>query len=760
MYSFRPKNPINKLTVLSIGAAVLTGILILRLFYLQVIMGDHYRDIAAKEHYGYTELPARRGEIVIKDYHSNEEFLLATNITLETMYADPAIITAPQQIVETITPLIYNKSKERAKDDFRISEAAKRLPAEITEEEKQTILKAKTDDELYAEFKGNFLEKISQKKRPQIILADNLTSDEINKINSFKLNGIEVKIDTLYAYPPRITSTQAAAEHLAPIIKIPTKKLEQILQGKNRYVVIAEKLDPDVSQKIHELFNKDKKTYAGIGMKEEYLRYYPENTLGANIVGFVDGQGFGQYGIEGTFNTELSGKKGTFQAQKDSMGRQVIMGESVIEPAIDGQDVVLTIDRSIQQFLEKTMAADTREYNADSGQAIVMDPKTGNVLAMVNYPTFNPNEFTAIYQKVYISFTPEEIAQLVPTKSEGLYMFYRNKDTHDFYYVFEEKVLDENGIAKTEYYRYENYVGPEAYQNKIVSLPYEPGSTFKPIIMSIAIDDGDLTPNSTFNDYGPIGVDWNKHTGKYDYFIHNSLDRYYGPGTTMIKVLQESLNTGMTFVAKTIGPALMYNYLLKYGFTERTDIEFSNEAKGQLSYYEKWTESELATRSFGQGLTVTLLQLANAYCTIANGGILMKPHVVAEIRDEKGKITKSEPYQIRRVISEETSAKLRAMLAATVESGVAVNAKLPTHFVAGKTGTSQTYKNGVALTGAGTTIGSFCGFGPVDDPKFVICVKFDRPRSTVWGDPTAAKTSSKITSFLYNYYNIPPDKKQ
>jgi len=139
MYSFRPKNPVNKLTVLSIGATLLAAILILRLFYLQVIMGDYYRDVAAKEHYGYTELPARRGEIIIKDYHSGEEFLMATNITLETLYADPAIITAPQQIVESITPLIYNKAKERENDNFRISEAAKRLPAEITEEENSQI---------------------------------------------------------------------------------------------------------------------------------------------------------------------------------------------------------------------------------------------------------------------------------------------------------------------------------------------------------------------------------------------------------------------------------------------------------------------------------------------------------------------------------------------------------------------------------------------------------------------------------------------
>lgn len=756
MYSFRPKDPINRIALLVIGAGLFAAVLIIRLFYLQVIMGDYFRTVAAKEHYGYTELPARRGEIIIKDYHSNEEFLIATNITLETLYADPTIIEHPQNIVDTLTPLVFDLKKARAEDDFRIAEAMKRLPPDIKPEDKEKLLKPKTDDELLMDFKQNFLQRISEKKRPEIVLTSSLTQNKINEINSFKLTGVEVKGDTLYAYPPLITSPAGAASYLAPILETPTAKLEQVLTGKNRYVVIAEKLNPDISEKIQKIFDKDKRDgiFYGMGLKEEYLRYYPENTLAANIIGFVDKEGMGQYGIEGSFNTELQGKKGVFQTQKDSVGRQVIVGDSVIEPAEDGDNIILTIDRSIQQQLERIMALDTQEYRADSGQAIVMNPKTGYVLAMVNYPTFNPNSYADIYKRVYINFKPEEILKLVPTKNEGVYIFYINRDTYDFYYVFEEK----NPQGQTEYYRYENFVGPEAYQNKIVSLPYEPGSAFKPIVMSMAIDDGDLKPFSTYNDYGPVPVDWNHVTGKYDYYIHNSLDRYYGANTTMVQVLQQSLNTGMTYVAKTIGPALMYNYLMKYGLSERTDIEFANEASGKIAYYENWTESELATHAFGQGLTTTLLQMANAYSAIANGGVLIQPHIIAEIRHHDGTVTKNDPYQIRRVISEDTATKLHSMLAATVETGVAANAKLPDHYVAGKTGTSQTYKHGIPLVGAGTTIGSFCGFGPVDDPKFVVCIKFDHPRSTVWGDPTAAKTSAKITSFLFNYYNIPPDK--
>lgn len=755
MQTFRPKTPVNKITFLFIGAALLTAILIVRLFYLQVIMHEEFKATAAREHYGYVELPARRGEIIITDYHSNEEFLLATNITLELLYADPTLVEYPQKIAEAISPLIFSPEEAREEDNNRIAEAAKKLPPELTEEEIEEILKEKTDEELAEEFKQDLFTKISAKKRPEILLVTELDQETINEINAFKISGIEVKGDNLYAYPPQITNTSGAAEYLAPIIEMPAKQLQNLLVGNNRYVILAKKLDPDIATQIHDLIAQDEEgVFNGLGFQEEYFRYYPENTLASNITGYVNNEGIGQYGIESSLNTELQGQKGVFQTQKDSIGRQVIIGESVIEPAIDGDDIVLTIDRSIQLQVEKLLEYYTNDFRADSGQVIVIDPKTGYLTAIANYPSFNPNNYSEVYKKIYINLTPEDIAKLVPSDTEGLYYFYRNKDTHDFYYVFEETTNE----GKTEYYRYENYVGPAAYQNKVVSLPYEPGSVFKSIVMAIAIDDEDLKPTSTFNDSGPIGVDWNRHTGAFDYFIHNSEDDYYGPGTTMTKVLEKSLNTGMTFVAKTIGPALMYNYLTKFGFSERTDIEFANEAEGYMEYYDLWTESELATHAFGQGLTVTLLQLANAYGALANGGVLMQPRIVKEVRQDDGPVSINDPHEIRRVISEDTSSKITAMLVSAVENGVAINASTPSHYVAGKTGTSQTYKHGKPLKGAGTTITSFCGYGPINNPKFVVCIKFDHPRSSEWGAQTAAVAFSSIADYLFDYYNIPPDK--
>lgn len=719
-------------------------------------MNDYFATKAAKEHYGYVELPARRGEIKIRDFHSGEEFLLATNTTLELLYADPTLVKSPDSATELLAPLIYNPQKARDEDNKRIEEAAKRLPADIKEEEKEKLLKPLTDEELLTNFKKDLLTKISAKKRPEITLEENLEQKQIDEVNAFRLDGIEVKGTTLYAYPPKILNTAAAAEHLAPIIAMPTKQLEKILKGENRYTVISRKLDPEISNKIHDLMKKDKEEkLSGIGLQEEYFRYYPENNLASTAIGFVDNEGNGQYGIESAFNTELQGKKGVFQTQKDSIGRQVISGDSVIEPAIDGDDVVLSIDRSIQLQLEKTIAADYKTFQADDAAAIVIDPKTGFIIALASAPNFNPNSYGDVYKKVFVSLTPEEISQLVPTKNSDTFMFYRNKDTYDFYYIFEQT----NEQGQKEYYRYENFVGPEAYQNKAVALPYEPGSVFKPLIMAMALDDNDVKPNSTFNDSGPIGVDWNRHKNDFDYYIHNSTSNYFGPGTTMTKVLEQSLNTGMTYVAKTIGAALMYNYIEKFGFGQRTDIEFANESPGKIAYYDLWTESELATHAFGQGLTVNLIQLANAYSALANGGILMQPHIVKEIIHKDGSKEPTEPREIRRVISEETSKKITAMLTSVVENGQGKNGMVKNHFVTGKSGTAQTYKHGEPLTGRGTTVVTFCGYGPIDDPKFVVCIKMSHPRTSLWCADTVAYTFSKIATYLFDYYNIPPDKK-
>ncbi|MBI2634475.1 penicillin-binding protein 2 [Candidatus Peregrinibacteria bacterium] len=748
------KDIFNKINIFLVGSTLITLIIIGRLFHLQIISHARYQQIATSSQYGFIELPAQRGDIIIRDQHSREEFPLATNTTLNLLFADPTIVKDPLAIADKLTPLIFSIEEERASDNERIEKTSRKLAPDLTEEEKNAILKPLTDDELKEKFRQDFITKISQKQRPEVILAIDFTSEKIEQVKNAGVPGVEVKDNDIYAYPSRISGIGNAAQILAPIIEIPVKKLEKILKGENRYVILKRKLEPSLSKKVEKIFSENKKMFEGIGMKEEYFRFYPESTLAANIIGYVNHENIGQYGIESSFNTRLQGITGKLQTKKDSVGRQITVGESQLQAAVDGDDIVLTIDRSIQSQMDKILEEAAKHYQADSGQAIIINPQTGAILAMSHYPSFDPNRYGDVFKKVEVKLTTEEIKNLYPTKDNGIYYFYTNEVTLDYYLIFEQK--DENGIIR--YFRYENFRGPEVYHNKIVSWPYEPGSVFKPVVMSMAIDDGDVTPNTTFNDSGPIGVDWNIYKKVFDFEIKNSEGRYYGPNTTMKDVIAKSLNTGMTFVSKKIGPSLFYNYLKKFGFLDRTDIEFDNETIGKIEYFEDWTESELATHAFGQGLTVSMVQLANAFSTIANGGLLMKPHIVEEIRHDNGNITRTDPQQIRRVLSEDTAAKMTAMLTYSSENGVAQSAKVKGHFIAGKTGTAQTYKNGKALSGIGTTIASFVGYGPINNPQFVVVIKFDHPKLSEWGNTTAAPTFTKIAEFLFDYYNIPPDK--
>jgi cell division protein FtsI/penicillin-binding protein 2 len=267
--------------------------------------------------------------------------------------------------------------------------------------------------------------------------------------------------------------------------------------------------------------------------------------------------------------------------------------------------------------------------------------------------------------------------------------------------------------------------------------------------MAAAINADEVTPRTTFNDNGPVEVD--------EFKIRNSDEEYRGP-TTMIEVINRSLNTGIAFITRKMGAQMLYEYLKNFGFGQFTDIEIDGEAKGQLEFWQDWAESELITRGFGQGFTASPLQVAMAYGALANGGYLMKPLLIEKIISPEGAEEVFEPERIRRIISEDTYQTIKAMLLSSVDNGVARGAGVRGHSVMGKTGTSQTYKNGKALTGLGTTITSFAGFGPYDDPQFVILVKLDHPKTSQWGSETAAGTFRRIATFLFDYYQIPPEE--
>ncbi|MBI5071875.1 penicillin-binding protein 2 [Candidatus Falkowbacteria bacterium] len=429
----------------------------------------------------------------------------------------------------------------------------------------------------------------------------------------------------------------------------------------------------------------------GIGYIEEEARYYPENNLGSHFLGFVgtkDNKKVGQYGLEGYFEKELGGVQGFLASEKDVGGRWIPVSGREWQKAEDGADIVITIDRNIEYFACGKLKEAVERNDADGGTVIVMDPKTGAIIAMCSYPDFNPNEYA--------------------------------------------KVEDIN-----------------IYNNPAVFSQYEPGSIFKAITMAAALDVGKITPTTTYVDEGEIKVD--------DRTIKNSDLQAYGT-QTMTQVLEMSLNTGAVFAVAQIGPDIFKKYVEDFGFGTETGIELDFENSGSISSLDKKGKIWSATASFGQGISVTPIQVVTAFSAIANGGKLVKPYIVDRIIKSDGEVIKTEPKVVRQAISGRTSALLGGMLVSVIENGHGKRAGVPGYYVAGKTGTAQVAKKDGSGYEKDVTIGSFIGFAPVEDPRFVMLTKIDHPRSTIWAEATAAPLFGEIAKFMLNYLKVPPSR--
>lgn len=288
--------------------------------------------------------------------------------------------------------------------------------------------------------------------------------------------------------------------------------------------------------------------------------------------------------------------------------------------------------------------------------------------------------------------------------------------------------------------------------NPVVSHNYEAGSVFKPITMAIGIDDGKIAPSTTYVDPGVI------REGGYE--IMNSEEKTYGE-QTMTQVLEESINTGTIFVQRQVGNKTFREYVERFGFGEETGVALPGEARGNLSNLEHLgRDIHFYTASFGQGISMTLLQLALAYDVIANGGNLMTPHIVDETRDSDGIEKRNEAESVRRVIAEDTAKQVREMLASVVESGHGKNAGVEGYRVGGKTGTAQVAKRGERGYSDEETIGTFAGLAPVDAPEFVVAVKVRNPKDVIWAESSAAPAFGEIMRFLLDYYHIEPDRNE
>lgn len=488
----------------------------------------------------------------------------------------------------------------------------------------------------------------------------------------------------LFVEPQQIKNRDQVISAIDRVTQIGDATLEARIDPKLQWVAITSGMSEKSKSKL------DSMHVAGIGFDSQPARFYPEASLAAHLVGFVgkdkNGEDMGYSGVEGYYQQDLAGLPGLVKADSDVVGRIMSLGSRERIASHNGRDLYLTIDKVVQRIVKEKLKAGLIRTEAKSGCAVVANPMTMEILSLVCLPDFDP----------------------------------------DHYWEFTN----------------------ESFTNQAISTVYEPGSTFKPLIVAAGIEEGVIKKDETMNEDGPVKV------GEYDIRTWNN---EYAGKISMTQILERSSNVGMVYIGKKLGDEKIYDYVHRYGFGELTGIDLQGESPSYLKPKDNWYKIDYATATFGQGLAVTPIQLVRAFSSVVNGGKLLRPYVVQKAVSEN-RTQVFHPRVEERVLSEKTSKTVVDMLVSTVENGEYKYA-IPDGFhgkIGGKTGTAQ-----IAVSGtydASKTIASFIGFAPADNPKFVALVIYKEPKSSIYGSETAAPVFFDIAKELMVYYQITPDQ--
>ncbi|WP_094603051.1 Stage V sporulation protein D [Sporomusa silvacetica DSM 10669] len=490
---------------------------------------------------------------------------------------------------------------------------------------------------------------------------------------------------SLYADPQEVKDIDGLSVLLAPVLGITSADIKERLTDGARFVWLKRTLEPDVAKAVSALIKDQQLT--GLGFIEESKRYYPNDKLAAQVLGFVGTDDVGLEGLEMSLDKVIKGQVRKQVIDTDSYGTPIFQSIFSFIPEKKGRSIYLTIDSNIQYIVERALDAAMAKTGAKTGTIIIMQPKTGEILAMASRPTYNPNQF-------------------------GSY-------------------------------------SSEAWKNRAVSVVYEPGSTFKAIITAAALEEGKVRPDERFIDKGYVEVSGRQ--------IRNWSGESYG-NVPFTEIIKNSINTGFVEVGLRVGAAKLTSYARAFGFGKITGIELPGEAEGLLFDPREMRDSDTATMSIGQSVAVTPLQLTAAIAAIANDGVLLKPRIIKEYRNEDGTLAETfEPVVVRQAITPETARTLTALLEKVVHEGGGKLAAVKGYRFAGKTGTAEKLNPNGGGYLAGHYIASFAGFGPVDDPQVAALIVLDDPSGIYYGGTIAAPVFNDIMTQVMRVLNIHPD---
>ena len=477
---------------------------------------------------------------------------------------------------------------------------------------------------------------------------------------------------TVYADPREVRNPRQVALAAARALGVDANALYPRLADRTKhFVYVQRKADPVQAAKL------EQQDLPGLGFYAEEVRTFPQGAVAAHVLGFTGVDNNGLEGLEKALDGRLAGKPGSMTIVKDPLGNVIDEIDTRAETA--GADVFLTLDHRMQANAEAVLRATVREAHAKGGTAIVLDPRTGAILAMANAPTFDPNRF---------------------------------------------------GKAP-----------PDRRRNRAITDTYEPGSTLKLVTVAGALSEKLVAPSTRYTLETSIQVA--------DRIIHEHEPRAT-QRMSVAQILSQSSNVGTITLAQLLGKDRLLSWLDRFGFGRRTGVDYPGESRGLLPSY--WSGSTIGNVPIGHGIAITPVQMAAAYGAVANGGVLRTPHLVERIGSDSTKRGTG-----RRVVSQTVAAQVMTMLrdVVTGDGGTGAAAAVPGYTVAGKTGTAAKPERGGYSTSR--YVASFVGIVPAKDPRLVVLVSIDEPRTAIWGGVVAAPAFSKIAQFGLQYLEIPPD---
>ena len=697
-------------------------------------------------------------------YSWNEKPIkLATTVNLNDLAIDPTQPWNKRKLISFLTDTIFKEICEKKSINQcreNVFDFIKKKNEDIEFIPDTSFIKKLIEKRL--------IYKISQKYITSVIITRDLKENQIKEIKKLNIKWLYIYEKSLYVDPTQISNPKIVAKRLAPIISFPEENLLLYFKKRERkYILLLKKLSIETSSDIQDFLKNEKEAIKKWYIKKEDAistfiqldpnphRYYPENKLAAQVLGFVDKAGNWQYWIEWYFNEILKWEAKEIVIRKDIKWRvinPIDLNKNYIERK--WATIYTTIDRNIQKKVEEFLKKWVIKYKANKWSVVVMNPKNGKIIAMANYPTFDPNNPGKVYKMEKVNYKKyKNPANELIWKS----VFVEDKIKWKEFIINWKKLLlrratrDELWNYKLKKYIYKNDFGAWVYRNWVISDIYEPGSIMKAITMAVWIDSWEITRNTFYQNNWPIKIDQFKISD-----IAHQCRGYH----TFSWALDYSCNVWMVRIIQKVWKALFYNYLVNFWFWKPTDISLEWENVLPLKNWQKWSKAQLYTSAYWLWINVNQIQMAVAYSALANWWLILRPQIIDKIKFDKDRTIKFGKEILRRVISKKTSDTMIGVLVDSIEKWVAKTWKVKWYLLAWKTGTSQiAYKWGYEdWHMPWSTTASFAWFWPAQDPQFVIIVKLVRPRTNNYWGLTSSHIFADIAKYILEYNRTPKIK--